>query len=113
MTFDNRPSAPAHSFHEPAKVAFAAALRAGVDAYDRKTALARFPRLSRAVIDSGEPGAAREVLREIETALRKERRRAGHWTYDLNRHIGLLTAFRAEQERLCALESATHDARPR
>jgi hypothetical protein len=94
------------SFRAPAEAAVNAALRAGVAAYDRRTALARFPRLSRAVIDSGDPAAARAVLREIETALRRERRRAGHWSYDLNRHIGLLTAYRAEEERLRALEDA-------
>jgi hypothetical protein len=94
------------SFRAPAEAAVNAALRAGVKTYDRKTALARFPRLSRDVIDSGEPAAARAVLREIETALRRERRCAGHWSYDLNRHIGLLTAYRVEAERLRALEDA-------
>jgi hypothetical protein len=32
----------------------------------------------------------------------RARGRAGHWTYDLNRHIGLLQAMKAEQERLAA-----------
>jgi len=98
-------AAPGDSLSQRAKSALDATVRAGVAAYDRKTALARFPRLSRAVIDSRDPAAAKLVLHEIENALRKERSRAGHWSYDLNRHIGLLTAFRAEEDRLRALEA--------
>jgi hypothetical protein len=38
----------------------------------------------------------------LSRALRAARRRgrAGHWTYDLNRHIGLVQAFRAERAAL-------------
>ncbi len=40
----------------------------------------------------------REALKaRLRSALRSERRRgrAGHWSYDLNRHLGLLQALRA------------------
>lgn len=41
------------------------------------------------------------VLARLDAALRVERRkaRAGHWSYDLNRHIGLLQAMKAERLR--------------
>ena len=32
--------------------------------------------------------------------MRGERARRGHWSYDLNRHISLLVAHRAETARL-------------
>ena len=58
------------------------------------------------------------MLKELERALRAERARAGHWTYDLSRHIALLVAHRAEQERAARLARAARrgrveDARPR
>jgi len=42
------------------------------------------------------------VLAKLRRALRAERRRglAGHWSYDLNRHVGLLSAYRGEQAGL-------------
>ena len=55
-----------------------------------------------------EPETTRAIVLKLARALRTERARgrAGHWTYDLNRHIGLLQALKAEQERLarCARE---------
>jgi hypothetical protein len=44
----------------------------------------------------------RNVLARIARALRAERNRgrAGHWTYDLNRHIALAQAYTAERRRL-------------
>src|SRR5262245_15601239 len=38
------------------------------------------------------------ILAKLRRALRAERTRglAGHWSYDLNRHLGLLSAFKAE-----------------
>jgi hypothetical protein len=44
----------------------------------------------------------RNVLARIARALRAERNRgrAGHWTYDLNRHIALAQAYAAERRRL-------------
>jgi hypothetical protein len=44
----------------------------------------------------------------LRKALRAERIRArtGHWAYDLNRHLGLMEALKAERERLKALTPA-------
>lgn len=38
------------------------------------------------------------ILSKLRSALRGERRRGrgGHWSYDLNRHLGLLSAYKAE-----------------
>lgn len=83
-----------------ARPAVEASLAAGTAVYDRRAALSRFHRLSDQTISSETPEAARQVVREIERALRAERARSGHWTYDLNRHIALLIAHRAERARL-------------
>ncbi len=89
-----------------ARPAVAATLGASLAAYNRANALSRFHRLSQEVIVSETPQAARLVLGEIERALRAERARRGHWTYDLNRHIALLVAHRAESARLERLRKA-------
>lgn len=87
--------------------ALESALAASLAGYDRRQALARFRRLPIETIRSETPAAAREVLREIERAMRVERARKGHWTYDLNRHIALLVAHRAESARLARLIAET------
>ncbi len=69
-----------------ARPAVEAALGASLAAYNRVHALSRFHRLAQETIVSETPQAARLILREIERALRAERARRGHWTYDLNRH---------------------------
>ena len=48
------------------------------------------------------PAARRAILVKLYRALRAERNRgrAGHWTYDLNRHIGLSQAYAAEQRAI-------------
>ncbi|QGM93226.1 hypothetical protein F7D13_03885 [Methylocystis rosea] len=93
---DDRPA----RFAAKAGAALDAALAAGLNAYDRTSALARFHRLSADTIASESPDAARAALKEIERAMRGERARRGHWSYDLNRHISLLVAHRAETARL-------------
>ena len=37
--------------------------------------------------------------------IERNKARAGHWTYDLNRHIALRQAFLAESERLAGVRS--------
>jgi hypothetical protein len=46
-----------------------------------------------------EPALTAAILIRLARGLRSERRlgRAGHWTYDVNRHIALAQAFRAER----------------
>ena len=46
------------------------------------------------------------LIERIAAALRRERARAGHWTYDLERHIGLRRAPDAEKARRKALVGA-------
>lgn len=49
-------------------------------------------------IEGPEPETTQALLRKLARALRTQRRlaRAGHWTYDLNRHMGLAEAWRKE-----------------
>jgi hypothetical protein len=81
------------------------AIAASLSTYDRQFALTRFHRLPAETVAAETPEAARAVVREIERALRSERARRGHWTYDLNRHIALLVAHRAESARAARLSA--------
>jgi len=53
-------------------------------------------------LDDHSKGGSLNVLAKLRRALRAERRRAlaGHWSYDLNRHLGLLSAYKGELARL-------------
>lgn len=93
-----------------ARPAVERALDASMSVYDRRSALSRFHRLTPDAVMSETPEAARAILREIERALRAERARKGHWSYDLNRHIALLVAHRCESARLARLEAGRDDA---
>ncbi len=48
----------------------------------------------------------RRVIAKLRRALKAERRRAlsGHWSYDLNRHVGLLSAYKGELACFSRLE---------
>lgn len=50
------------------------------------------------------------ICRQLAQALRRERQLglAGHWAYDLGRHAGLLSAYRAEK---AALEAQSSDSK--
>ena len=50
-------------------------------------------------LEDARPAARRAILARLARALRAERNRgrAGHWTYDLNRHIALRQAYVAER----------------
>ena len=99
------------AFHAPARHALDAAINAGLSGYNRSLALGRLHRLSSETIHNETEDAARQVVQEIERALRRERARAGHWTYDLNRHIALHVAYRAEAARLAQLRARDATAR--
>ena len=45
------------------------------------------------------------IVAQLRKAIRAERRRAqqGHWTYDINRHLALSDALKAEEARLAGL----------
>ena len=69
---------------------------------DRRAALGRLlPLWPHELADESLQGRLRVVGR-LRKALRAERRRglAGHWTYDLNRHIALSQAYAGERRRL-------------
>ena len=71
---------------------------------DRYRSAAHGPQLlareARLAADQNPDGRRAERLR-LARALRRERSlgAAGHWSYDLNRHIALLQAWRAETQR--------------
>jgi hypothetical protein len=80
----------------------------GCASYDRGRMLPRVLPLGPDDIFGPEPETTRAIVLKLARALRTERARgrAGHWTYDLNRHLGLVQALKAEEERLaqCARE---------
>ena len=82
-------------------------IRAGAKSYDRARDLPGLIRLDPfAQVAETEEGL-KAILARLERALRAERNRArsGHWTYDLNRHIALRQAYRAEADRLQAMRA--------
>ena len=85
-----------------------AVIATGCASYDRGRMLPRVLPVGPDEIAGAEPETTRRIVLKLARALRIERARgrAGHWTYDLNRHIGLMQAMKAEQERLaqCARE---------
>jgi hypothetical protein len=74
----------------------------GVALYERARCLPRVLPIMPGECSGPEPATTRDIVRRLADALRRERRlgRAGHWTYDLNRHIALSQAWRAERDRL-------------
>ncbi len=82
--------------------------RAGARAYVRRRDLpALVPLWPHDLADENAEGIQRIVLK-LARALRAERRRAraSHWSYDLNRHLALMSAYRAERARLVRLGGA-------
>jgi hypothetical protein len=76
----------------------------GRESYERSRMLVRLLPVGPDEIAGAEPETTRRIVLTLARALRAERARgrAGHWTYDLNRHVGLMQALKAEQERLAA-----------
>jgi len=93
-----------HTLRLTAYRAADAVIADGSKAYDRGRMLPRVLPLGPSDISGPEPETTRRIVLKLASALRVERARgrAGHLTYDLNRHIGLLQAMKAEQERLAA-----------
>jgi len=89
-------------FREAAASALADARRAGVAAYDRARALPRLIAIDPHELRDDEPDHRRRIVARLSSALREERRRgiAGHWAYDLNRHLALTQALAAEDRSL-------------
>ncbi len=76
----------------------------GRNSYERSRMLPRLLPVAPDDIAGSEPETTRRIVLKLARAIRIERARgrAGHWTYDLNRHIGFMHALKAEQERLAA-----------
>ena len=89
-----RPSDPGSA----TKRIFGNTVAAGAAAYVRSRDLPRLLALWPHEIEDQTELGRRHLLAKLRRALRTERRRAhaGHWTYDLNRHLGLLSAYRGE-----------------
>ncbi len=98
-----------------ARESLARVLAAGVEAYDRRRMLPRLIRATPDELDDGSDGMRRALILRLARALRSERNRgrAGHWTYDLNRHIGLRQAYIAEKRAEAARKGAIPAAAPR
>ncbi|MDP2357112.1 MAG: hypothetical protein Q8M31_13770 [Beijerinckiaceae bacterium] len=82
----------------------------GAALYERAKNLVRVLPLMAGHCDGPEPDTTRLIVRRLAQALRRERRlgRAGHWTYDLNRHIALTQAWKAESEALRSAPRVRH-----
>jgi hypothetical protein len=88
-----------------AKATLLEVIAAGVEVYDRERHLPRLLPLEPKDLEDSRPEARRAILARLARALRAERNRgrAGHWTYDLNRHIGLRQAYAAERQLLAEM----------
>ena len=91
---------------------FAQCAELGTQAYDRVKHLPALIPLSPAELRDRSVESSRRIVVHLRRALRAERirGRAGHWCYDLNRHMALLEAYKAElscYETHVALDSGT------
>lgn len=80
---------------------FATMAEAGAKLYVRSRDLPKLVALWPKQLADESPEGRLLILRKLRSALRAERRRAiaGHWSYDLNRHLGLLSAYKGEIAR--------------
>ena len=71
---------------------------AGAAAYARPRDLPKLIALWPHELDDSSAEGCLRILAKLRRALRAERRRAlsGHWSYDLNRHLALLSAYKGE-----------------
>jgi hypothetical protein len=81
---------------------FGRQVAAGAAHYDRTQDLPRVLPVGPEEIADISANGRRAILKRLARALRAERNRgrAGHWTYDLNRHIALAQAYAAESAAL-------------
>lgn len=93
-----RTAPPAEHKGSAAKRIFGTAVTAGAAAYVRERDLPRLLALWPHEIEDQSDEGRRRLLGKLRRALRAERRRAqaAHWSYDLNRHLGLLSAYKGE-----------------
>lgn len=98
-----RKAAPAGS---AAKRVFDPMVAAGAAVYVRARDLPRLIALWPHELADESLAGRRRILAKLRRALRAERRRglAAHWSYDLNRHLGLLSAYKGELAALTRIE---------
>ncbi|WP_261967330.1 DUF6477 family protein [Prosthecodimorpha staleyi] len=79
--------------------------------YKREHALPRLLPIGPDLLADQGRAARLHVLKLLARALRGERSRgrAGHWTYSLDRHLALITAYRAEKAALSATMTTATD----
>jgi hypothetical protein len=77
--------------------------------YDRQSRLPKLIGLWPSELEDFSAEGTQKILTLLRKALRSERARgkAGHWTYDLNRHLALAESLRAEEAALRALARIT------
>jgi hypothetical protein len=92
-----------------AKRTFGTMAAAGAAAYLRSRDLPKLTALWPHKLDDESQEGCFACLPSFAVRLRAERRRglAGHWSYDLNRHLGLLSAYKGE---LAALRASRRKA---
>ena len=92
------------NFAVSALEAAAVTMERGARHYDRARILPRLIAAGPAEIGGAGLAADAHILQLLAKELRRERTlgRAGHWAYDLNRHIGLSQAYLAEKARMPA-----------
>lgn len=85
-------------FGAPAHHIFGRSVAASAAVYDRARDLPRLLALWPQEIEDRTEAGRLYLLAKLRRALRAERRRAraNHWSYDLNRHLGLLSAYKGE-----------------
>jgi hypothetical protein len=90
--------APATSGQRTGRQGLVRTVHPSQPAIDRRVALSRLLALWPHELEDESAEARLRVLDRLRKALRAERQRglAGHWTYDLARHIELLRLYRAE-----------------
>lgn len=73
--------------------------------FDREAELPKLIRLWPGELRDYSFVGTRKIISMLKSALRAERKRGqtGHWSYDLNRHLALAEALKAEADRLDAL----------
>jgi hypothetical protein len=84
------------------------------EARERRKRLTRLLPLWPAEIEDLSIQGRARLVAVLERSLRSERRRgqAGHWTYDLARHMQLLEAYRSEMRALYAMTNTRETNRP-
>lgn len=97
-----------------ARCAVAGAAAADDTIWDRRRMLPRLIAVGPEELADEGPEGRLEVIRRLHRALRGERMRgrAGHWSYSLDRHVGLVRALAAERRQWLALRGGLRRPSP-